>query len=95
MIKRLAKIAGLAILAPFLAFASVLAAYSGSAHTGIFGGLREIHEAKDPIHYLAYTVGYALVSCGLFFMLWKEVRAFREWRRHRNQPHKFSGVIDP
>ena len=95
MRNRLSRIVGLAVLAPFLAAVGVMATYSGRASTGTFGGFRAVHEGKEPLLYLVYTIGYFAVSALLFFMLWKEIGAFREWRRGQKGRHRFSGVIDP
>lgn len=95
MKKRLARIVGLAVFAPFLAVAGVMAIYGGRANTGRFGGFREVQEAKEPLIYLIYTIGYFAVSALLFFMLWKEIAAFRAWRRFQKGEHRLLGVIDP
>ena len=95
MKKRLSRIVGLAVLAPFVAVVGVMATYSGRASTGTFGGFRTVQAGKEPLLYLVYTIGYFAVSALLFFMLWKEIGALRKRRRVQEGGHRFSGVIDP
>jgi len=94
MKKRVAKIIGLALLAPVLAYAALTAAASGRARTGRIGGFREVQEAQEPFLYFAFTIGYFVASAALFYMLWREIAAFREWRRLQRGDHRLSGIID-
>lgn len=93
MKKRVARIIGLSILAP-LCFAAMIASFvDGRAFTGRLSGFRMVREREEPFLYWLYGIGGLVGGCFLLFLLWKEVMAFREWRRFERGKHRLSGII--
>jgi len=81
MKQRLARIITLAIFAPFLAAASIGTLVAGEAGTGRYGGFQVIKKSQEPVLYWLYALGGLVVSAIFLFTLWKEIAAFRAWRR--------------
>ncbi len=91
---RISRIIGLSILAPLCVVATIAVFLDGRAFTGRLSGFRMVRESEDPLLFWLSGIGCIVGCCYLIFLLWKELMAFREWRRFERGEHRLSGIID-
>ncbi len=94
MTTRIARIIGLGILAPLFLVAAIAVFLDGRAFTGRLSGFRMVRESEEPFLFWLSGIGGLVGGCYLIFLLWKELMAFREWRRLERGEHRLSGIID-